>query len=253
LPAAYHDGLDAGLSALGLVLDPDARAAIDGHVRLLLAWTGAINLTAIRDPTGIAIRHVLDSLTGLAVLRGRAIDRFVDLGSGGGFPGIPLAAALPAERALLIDSIGKKVRFLATAVGAVGLGERVTAEAARSESLAARRADRGAWPAVTARAVGPLAELVEQALPLLRPAGILVAWKRGPVDDPAGLGGELAAARRALAAIDAAGRILVAPAVRPASGVAALADHVLVVVERGPSPIDPIWPRDPAARRRAPW
>jgi 16S rRNA (guanine527-N7)-methyltransferase len=176
LPAAYHDGLDAGLSALGLVLDPDARAAIDGHVRLLLAWTGAINLTAIRDPAGIAIRHVLDSLTGLAVLRGRAIDRFVDLGSGGGFPGIPLAAALPAERALLIDSIGKKVRFLATAVGAVGLGERVTAEAARSESLAARRADRGAWPAVTARAVGALAELVEQALPLLRPDGILVAW-----------------------------------------------------------------------------
>ena len=253
LPAAYHDALDAGLAALGLVLEPDARAAIDGHVRLLLAWTGAINLTAIRDPAGIATRHVVDSLTGLAVLRGRAIDRFVDLGSGGGFPGIPLAAALPADRALLIDSIGKKVGFLTTAIDAIDLGERVVAEAARSESLAASRADRGRWPAVTARAVGSLADLVEQALPLLRPAGILVAWKRGPVDDPAGLGGELAAARRALATIDPAGRISVEAAVAPASGIPDLADHLLVTVERGPSPIDPGWPRDPAARRRTPW
>jgi 16S rRNA (guanine527-N7)-methyltransferase len=188
---------------------------------------------------------VVDSLTGLAVLRDRAIDRFVDLGSGGGFPGIPLAAALPADRALLIDSIGKKVRFLATAIDAIGLGQRVVAEAVRAESLAASRTDRGSWPAVMARAVGSLAELVEQALPLLRPAGILVAWKRG-------LGGELAAAGRALAAIDPAGRISVQP-VPPAPGVADLAGHVLVVVERGHAPIDPVWPRDPAARRRAPW
>jgi hypothetical protein len=105
---------------------------------------------------------------------------------------------------------------------------------------------------VTARAIGSLAELVEQALPLLRPAGILVAWKRGALDDPAGLGGELAAAGRALAAIDPAGRISVEP-VPPAPGLADLAGHVLVVVERGPAPIDPVWPRDPAARRRAPW
>src|SRR6185369_17877151 len=164
---AYDDALADGLDALGIVLSAEAREAIDGHVRLLLAWTGAINLTAIRDPAAIAIRHVVDSLTGLAILRDRGIDRFVDLGSGGGFPGIPLAAALPADRALLIDSIGKKVRFLETVVAAVGLGGHVAAEPARSESLASNRADRGRWPAVTARAVAPLAELIELALPLL--------------------------------------------------------------------------------------
>jgi 16S rRNA (guanine527-N7)-methyltransferase len=228
---------------------------------LLLAWNAAINLTAIREPAAIAIRHVLDSLTGLAVLRARQVDRFVDLGSGGGFPGIPLAAALPADRALLIDSIGKKVRFLATVVDAVGLGDRVAAEAARSETLAASRADRGRWPAVTARAVAPLAELIELALPMLRESGILVAWKGGDVDDPSGLGGELDAARRALGGIDPGGRIFLEPALgdRPPSrdagteALTSLADHRLILVERGTGPIAATWPRDPTTRRREPW
>jgi rRNA small subunit methyltransferase G len=195
------------------------------------------------------------------------VDRFIDLGSGGGFPGIPLASALPADRALLIDSIGKKVRFLATVVDAVGLGAHVAAEAARSESLAAGHDDRGRWPAVTARAIAPLAELIELAFPLLRGSGILVAWKRGDPADPADLGGELAAARRALGAIDPDGRIEVEPAfggkLRPdggdeavparLAGLAGLADHRLVVAVRGRDPIAATWPRDPATRRRHPW
>jgi 16S rRNA (guanine527-N7)-methyltransferase len=249
LPAAYGDALDASLARLGLELTAPARAAIDGHVRLLLAWNEAINLTAIRDPAAIAVRHVADSLTGLAELRRRGIDRFVDLGSGGGFPGLPLAAALPADRALLVDSVGKKVAFLETAIAATGLAERVFAEAARSEQLAADPRDRGRWPAVTARAVAPLADLVELGLPLLRPGGVLLAWKRGDSDDPAGLGSELAAARRALRAIDVAATL----AVGPAGALDELADHRLVVIERGPGAIARAWPRDPAARRRQPW
>ncbi len=100
-----------------------------------------------------------------------------------------------------------------------------------------------------------LAELVELAFPLLRPGGILVAWKRGDVDDAAGLGGEIAAARRALAAIDPAGSIALEPAVTAGGRaiLADLADHCLVIVERGAGTIDPTWPRDPAARRRARW
>jgi 16S rRNA (guanine527-N7)-methyltransferase len=234
-------------------LTGEARSAIDGHVRLLLAWNAAINLTAIRDPVAIAIRHVIDSLTGLAVLRERGIDRFVDLGSGGGFPGIPLAAALPADRALLIDSIGKKVRFLATVVDAVGLGDHVAAEPARSESLAASRSDRGRWPAVTARAVGPLAELIELAFPLLQPGGVLVAWKRRSTEDPLGLEEEVAASRRALVAIDPGYRITVEAPVGAAPDLVDLVDHRLVIVERGTDPVAATWPRDPATRRRQPW
>ena len=78
LPAAYADALDAGLSALALALTPEARDAIDGHARLLLAWTAAINLTAIREPAAVAVGHVVDSLTAVRVLRERGADRTAD-------------------------------------------------------------------------------------------------------------------------------------------------------------------------------
>jgi len=110
------------------------------------------------------------------------VDRLLDLGSGGGFPGLPLAAALPAD-ALLVESIGKKARFLETAVGATGLRGRVRVAGVRAEELARDPAHAGRWPAVTARAVAALPRLIELALPLLRPGGVLVAWKRGDLDE----------------------------------------------------------------------
>ena len=229
-------------------------------MRLLLAWNEAINLTAIRDPAEIAIRHVVDSLTALEVLRSRSIDRFIDLGSGGGFPGLTLAAAVPADRALLVDSIAKKVRFLSTVIEATGLGRSLAAVADRAEARAADPVDRGRWPALTARAVAPLAELIELGLPFLRARGILIAWKRGDVADPDGLGGELATARRALGAIDRDGALEVGRPLGDRSARSAqmtaltpLADHRLIVVERGPGPIAGTWPRDPATRHRKPW
>jgi len=227
---------------------------------LLLAWNGAINLTAIRDPAAIAVRHVVDSLIGLEALHSRTVDRFIDLGSGGGFPGLTLAAAVPADRALLVDSVAKKVRFLSTVIEATGLDRHVAAVADRAEALAADPVDRGQWPAVTARAVAPLPELIELGLPLLRVSGILVAWKRGDLADPGSLGEELAAARRALGAIDRDGRIDVGPALGDgraqfikAPALAAIADHRLIIVERGSGPIAATWPREPATRRRRPW
>jgi 16S rRNA (guanine527-N7)-methyltransferase len=242
--------------ALGLTLAPDARAAVEGHVRLLLAWNEAINLSAIRDPAEIAIRHVADSLTGLRVLEARRIRRVVDLGSGGGFPGLPLAATLGRARIRLIESVAKKARFLQAVVDATGLAGRVEVLPVRAETLAVDRARTGGWDAVTARAVASLADLVELAFPLLGPHGCLVAWKSASA--VAGGATELDAARRAIAAIDPAARIQVQPAVPPdaaraGSALARLADHRLVVVTRGAGPISGRWPRDPAARRRTAW
>ena len=224
---------------------PDARSVIAGHVRLLLAWNEAINLTAIRDPAAIAIRHVVDSLTAVRALQQRRVGRvdvsgFVDLGSGGGFPGIPLAAVLPFMRAVLVDSVGKKAAFLAAAVEATGLGARVAVATERAEVLARDPRHRERWPAVTARAVGALDELAELAFPLLVPGGVLVAWKRGDIDD------EIAAARRALAGLGG-GRIEVLPV--SATG---LLDHRLVVATKRGRTSDG-FPRDPASRRRRPW
>jgi 16S rRNA (guanine527-N7)-methyltransferase len=237
LPATYDAVLAAGLGALSI--DPPAavRAVIDDHVRLLLAWTEAINLTAIRDPAEVARLHVLDSLAAVPLLRARGISRLLDLGSGGGFPGIPLAATLGADRALLVDSVAKKIQFLRTVIRATGLERRVAAEPLRAEVVARDRRDREAWPAVTARAVTSLAELVELALPLVAPGGVLVAWKRAPVDD------EVDAAAGAIRALRAG------PPEIHRVAVPGLEDHRLVVVPRA-GPIDVRFPRDPAERKR---
>jgi len=221
------------------VLEPAAREAIDAHARFLLGWTDAINLTAIRAPADVARLHVLDSLSAVPHLVRRGLTRPLDLGSGGGFPGIPVAAALGSDRALLVDSVGKKIRFLRVVVEATGLGRRIAAEQARAEVLARDPRDREAWPVVTARAVTSLADLVEMGLPLAAPGGVLVAWKRGPVDE------ELEAAGRALRALRA-GRVEVVPA-----GVPGFETHRLVIVPRG-GPIDARFPRDSAERRHRP-
>lgn len=240
LPAAAVDALDAGLAALDLTLTPEARLAIEGHARLLLAWTSAINLTAIRDPVGVATAHVVDSLTAAGVMAERGHDRFLDLGSGGGYPGLPLAVVLPAARALLVEPVGKKARFLDTVIAATGLRETVEAAAVRAESLAADPEHRGRWPAVTARAVAALPELVELAFPLLAPGGSLIAWKRGDLAD------EVAAAQRAVVALGG-GTIEGVPV-----DVSGLEGHVLVVITRT-GHVPAAYPRDPGARRRRPW
>jgi len=235
----FHAALDAGLGALALALDPAQRRAIEDHVRLLLAWNQVINLTSITDPAEVAVRHVVDSLTAVGLLRERGIDRVLDLGSGGGFPGIPLAVAVPLRRALLVESVGKKARFLSAAVNAVGLDGVVAVAADRVEGVAAGPEGRG-WPAVTARAVGPLAELVELAFPLLAPGGSLIAWKRGEI------AAELTAASRAAAALGAGTFETLAVRVPGLDG------HCLVVATPG-GPVPSGFPRNPRVRTRRPW
>jgi 16S rRNA (guanine527-N7)-methyltransferase len=240
LPPAYHAALDAGLATLDLSLTSAARAAIDGHARLLLTWTTAINLTAIREPAAVATAHVVDSLTAVSLLRDRGVDRLLDLGSGGGYPGLPIAVALPAARALLVEPVAKKAAFLSVAAAATGLADVVEAASVRAEALAADPRHRGRWPAVTVRAVAGLADLVELAFPLLAPGGCLVAWKRGD------LAAELAAAERAIEALGGGSMTV------RAVDIPGLDSHALVVAtSRGRAPSD--YPRDPAARKRRPW
>jgi 16S rRNA (guanine527-N7)-methyltransferase len=245
LPSAYATALEPALDALARwlghsALDGAGRGAVDGHVRLLLAWNAAINLTAITDPAAVARLHVIDSLAVLPILLAGPHATLVDLGSGGGFPGLALAAALPATEVLLVDSVAKKTAFLEVAARAVGLAGRVVVANRRAETL-----PRDRWDVVTARAVGGLPELVELALPLLRRGGRLIAWKRGPLEE------EMAAAGRAAAALGGSEpRFL---AVRPDLAEAAgIAGHGFAVVEKVAS-TPHAYPRDPAARKRAPW
>ncbi|MFI5199785.1 MAG: 16S rRNA (guanine(527)-N(7))-methyltransferase RsmG [Candidatus Limnocylindrales bacterium] len=242
LPAEALELLDAGLATLRLDLPESTLTRLVDHLRLLIAWNGSINLTAIREPTAIVREHVLDSLAAVAMLHSHGADALLDLGSGGGFPGLPLALVLPTRQALLVESVGKKAAFL-TAVRALmapdGQPGSVEVFAGRAEALAAEPSHRERWPAVVARAIAPLAELAELALPLVAPGGILVAWKRRPLD------AELAAAAPALERLGG-GRPFSEPV-----GISGLEDHVLVVIEKvGRSPAG--YPRDPGRRRNRP-
>jgi 16S rRNA (guanine527-N7)-methyltransferase len=170
-------------------------------------------------------------------MRARGIDSLLDLGSGGGFPGIPIAAVLPARRALLVESIAKKAAFLDAALEAVGLAGRVDVAAERAEALGRDPRHRQAWPAVTARAVARLSELAELGLPLVSVGGCLVAWKRRP------LGPELSDAADALQELGGGDPEVVDC---PVPG---LEDHVLVVIPKIRA-TPAAYPRHPAVRAR---
>jgi len=239
--------LEADLTDLRVSLTSGVRAAIEAQARLLLAWSGSVNLSAHRTPERIAREHVIDSLTALPLLEGTG--SLLDLGSGAGYPGLPLAVAAPMQRVALVDSIGKKARFLAVAWAAArselvdhGLpGPDVAVLDARAEDLARDDAHRAGWDVVTARAVAPLADLVEICLPLLRLGGQLIAWKR---DDGVGsLERELGAARLALRICGGA-----APNVHRVP-LAGLEDHRLVVIAKQRTTPDEL-PRPVAERRR---
>jgi 16S rRNA (guanine527-N7)-methyltransferase len=239
LPPGYDEVLEAGLARLGIVLTAAARTAIDDHVRLLLAWTDSINLTAIRDPIAAATLHVLDSLSAVPLILTLAPGRLLDLGSGAGYPGLPLAAATTSD-ALLVESIGKKARFLEVAIEATRMRPHVRVATVRAEALADDPGERGRWPLVTARAVGSMPDLIELALPLLEIGGTLLAWKRGDLTD------ELEAGERASRALGGG------PARLHRVEVPGLEGHVLVAVrKRRPTPLG--YPREPAVRDRRPW
>jgi 16S rRNA (guanine527-N7)-methyltransferase len=240
LPPEFRRTLIEGLGVLGLSLDTAQIAALDSYVRLLLAWTAAINLTAIREPAAVAREHLLDSLAAVPVLRAAGSERILDLGSGAGLPGLPISIAIPTARVLLVESVAKKAAFLETVVRTLDLGGRVGVANERAEPLAATDRDRGRWDAVVVRAVAALPILAELALPLLVMGGRLIAWKRGAIDD------ELEAGRRALAAMGGADFSVISV---PVPG---LDDHRLVVARKiGPTPRR--FPRSPQERLRVPW
>ena len=176
------------LSAASLPeLSPAETAIITAHLRLLDAWNPAINLTRVSDPVERATRHLLDSLVAAPHIERLIPDgrgKIADLGSGGGFPGLPLAARLLSRHdglsMTLIESIGKKVRFLEAVTVASGLAPRLRVAHARAEELAHGGGVR--FDVITARAIAPLGELIRLAAPLLTPTGSLLAWKRAGSD-----------------------------------------------------------------------
>jgi 16S rRNA (guanine527-N7)-methyltransferase len=153
-------------------LGASGRAAMERVLELLAAERASVS--SIVDERAWQV-HVADSLTGLRVPELREAGRIADIGAGAGFPGLALAVALPGSELDLIESVGRKCDFMTRAIQASGLSNAHVLNL-RSEDLA-KDEGRESYDAVTARAVGRLSTLAELASPLLKPNGLLIAWK----------------------------------------------------------------------------
>ena len=160
--------LEAGLAALGLPSPPLGARLLD-YLALLDRWNRTYNLTAIRDPREMLGKHLLDSLSMLPHVRD---GRLADLGTGPGLPGIPLALARPALQVTLVESNGKKTRFLREVVRQLAL-DNVRVLEARAEAVD----EPGAFDQLTARAMDTLAGILQVGGHLLAPGGRLLAMK----------------------------------------------------------------------------
>ena len=217
-------------------LDPEVLESLEPMLERLAA--DPASLSSVTDPARAREVHLLDSLSGLAVTELREAGRIVDIGSGAGFPGIPLACALPAARVDLLDSVGRKVEFMSGVIEALEIPN-ARAVKARSEQWALGEGA-AAYDLATARAVAPLEVLAELACPLLEQGGALVAWKgrREPESE---------------AAVRAAGEVLALEidrlvTVRPFES--SRERHLYVLRKTGPTP--PGLPRRPGMASKRP-
>ena len=167
-PDPLRAPVESGLATLGL--DPALSGPLLDYLALLQRWNATYNLTAVREPRQMVTLHLLDSLA-IAAHTDR-IARLADLGTGPGLPGIPLAIAQPAMQVTLVESSGKKARFLREAVRQLGLGNARVAES-RAEALD----EPGAYDAITARALATLAQIIAVGGHLVAPGGRLLAMK----------------------------------------------------------------------------
>jgi 16S rRNA (guanine527-N7)-methyltransferase len=227
------------LRALDLELTGEQVSRLTRYRDLLATSANEFNLTSLRDPQAIERRHLIESLA-LGVLLGEhgllptsvahesmggdGPYRVLDIGTGAGLPGIPLKIAWPAIHLTLLESVGKKCRFLEQACEALGLDNSEVVEG-RAEDFGRDANRREAYDLALARAVAPLAVLMEYALPALRVGGWLAAQKGSAADS------ELAAATQAFGVLG--GRLHEAVPFRPPAG---LEQTVLLIEKVAPTP-----------------
>ncbi|HEY7976258.1 MAG TPA: 16S rRNA (guanine(527)-N(7))-methyltransferase RsmG, partial [Ktedonobacterales bacterium] len=210
---------------------------------LLLDWNTRVNLTSITEPSEIVTRHFLDALTCALALsaetRSRQL-RLLDVGSGAGFPGLPLAIVFPRWQVTLLEATGKKTRFQEAAIAELGLTNAHPLHA-RAEELAHTREQRGRYHVVTARAVAALPTLLEYCAPFARVGGVIIAPKKG------NLAQEIAAGRLAATLL---GARLLAPIAITTPGLAG--DDRALLVARQQRPCPPLYPRAGGAPQKRP-
>lgn len=217
--------LATGAATFGLSLAADQIERFTHLAAQLVEWNRRVNLTAIAEPLGIVRKHFLDSLALLSVCEWHHGARLIDVGSGAGFPGLPLKIARPDLRVTLLEANAKKCEFLRHVAAALDLSD-LSIVQARAEDAARDPLHREQYDIATARALAELAVLVEYTLPFVQVGGCLAAQKSGAVHD------EVERAQPAIAALG--GRVQRIAQVN-VPGVSA-ARYVVIVDKVAPAP-----------------
>ena len=185
---------------------------------IILWWNERINVTAIRDRDEFMKKNIGDSLSVLELPEFQEAHRILDLGTGGGFPGLPLAIACPDKEFCLLDSVAKKLKVVANAVDELGI-ENVDVLNMRAEDLAKWPAYRESFDVVVSRAVANMSTLSEYCLPFVKPGGYFIAYKTFSALS------EISAAENAI-------KVLGGTDVNIASGGSDEDEHLLVIVKK---------------------
>lgn len=172
----FVDELKIAATEYGLNLTEDQISAFNKYYELLYEWNKKINLTAITEPKDVAIKHMVDSLSCFKADLFKENISLIDVGTGAGFPGLPLKIFYPSLKLTLLDSLNKRVKFLQLVVDELGLKD-VEVIHARSEEAARNKKYREKFDLATARAVARLPIICEYCLPFVKDGGTFIALK----------------------------------------------------------------------------
>lgn len=173
---SFVDELKAAMAEYGLNATESQIEAFNRYYELLIEWNEKINLTAITAPKEVAIKHIVDSLSCYKAELFKDGTSLIDVGTGAGFPGLPLKIFCPSLKLTLLDSLNKRIKFLQLVVDELGL-KKVEAVHARSEEAARNKKYREKFDLATARAVARLPIICEYCLPFVKPGGTFIALK----------------------------------------------------------------------------